>query len=62
LCIVGQDDRDSGTDTAVDASTTVDYCFSENILFVTGRPVVFVPTWWRVRSGTPGCVKSCWAE
>jgi nucleotide-binding universal stress UspA family protein len=36
LCIVGQSEREKGA--------AVGYSFSEQLLFVTGRPVVFVPS------------------
>jgi len=35
LCIVGRD--------AAAAETSIDYSFSEELLFVTGRPVLFIP-------------------
>jgi len=36
LCIVGRE--------AAPAETAVDYSFSEELLFVTGRPVIFIPS------------------
>ncbi len=42
LCILGHDTAIPGHDTS-DDSTSADYNFSEQVLFVTGRPVLFVP-------------------